>query len=311
MAGHQSTGGFELPGRSLEGPMRVTQRSQTLALQRYVSQNQERLSEAAIDISSGQSFSKASENPTATAKIQRVREISARFESYLAAGERMEGEFDAADSALSSANDILLRIRELAMQMGSGPKPTITFDGAEDLVEELKGAMVDIANTTFDDRYIFAGVNDQSQPYDAAGLFTGSTTVREVQVAEGSRVNGLSGEDIFGASAGEDIFTLFDDFSAALAAEDQNAILNLLDRIDASQDQVNSARTHYGNQTEAIFSARDFIESMLLVRTEQESALLDTDVVEAVSRLEAAKTELQASVQMSSEIEGLDILRYL
>jgi flagellar hook-associated protein 3 len=111
---------------------------------------------------------------------------------------------NATDTALTSANDLVGQIRALAVQglsgtMSDGDRLTIANQ-----LEQLKASLVDVANTNFDGKYLFAGTASAAKPFtsDSSGhvSYVGNNEVQTVLLGQDTKVPiNVPGSSVFQA----------------------------------------------------------------------------------------------------------------
>lgn len=126
------------------------------------------------------------------ALVDRWRETAATSKPYL----------DASNSALDSAQDLIGQIRALAVQGLSATMVDSDRDGLANQIESLKASLVDIANTSFDGKYLFGGTNSNSKPFkvgaDGKVAYRGNDELHSVILGLGVEVPiNVPGSDIF------------------------------------------------------------------------------------------------------------------
>lgn len=126
------------------------------------------------------------------ALVERWRETASTSKPYL----------DAANSALDSAQDIIGQIRSLAVQGLSATIDGTGRDGLAHQIESLKSTLLDIANTSFDGKYLFGGTVSNSKPFASAAngqvAYRGNDELHSVLLGLGVEVPiNVPGSDIF------------------------------------------------------------------------------------------------------------------
>ena len=95
----------------------------------------------------------------------------------------------------------------------------------------MKEHLLDIANTEFHGRYVFSGAAYDTASFDATFAYAGSTTGSEIDISSTRSVAvGYDGSSVFQGTV--DLFQTLDDFATALAADDGDAIRDLIDDFD-------------------------------------------------------------------------------
>lgn len=291
--------------------MRVTERAKMLALKRRVQRHSRQIEESSEQIASGRRLRARDQDPVAAAQLERLRQTQARQDGFARAGQTAREELEVADGALSSAADVLRDARDLAIQLGSGPRTPGQLEAASAEVGQLFDALRGVANTSHRGQHVFGGVRSDVAPFDAAGQFQGSAQLREVDYRPGESVRQADGASAFGASGGVDAFATLDALQGALQAGDQDRARLLGDDLREALTQITGERQALGAQVDTLDQAEAFRQNMQLELDEQASALGDADIAEAATRLQLARTGFQATIEASARFNALDILRNL
>ena len=187
-----------------------------------------------------------------------------------------------ADSAAGSISDILVRMRELAMQASTG---TLSDDDRTLVQEEVTALISQIGDvatrTTFNGNKLLDG----SVAASAAGGFDIQTGLDTGQVVN------ITIADLQAAALGVDAL----DFSTAAGA--QGALATL----DTAIDTVATERANLGAQQNRLSSAVDNLTSSVTNLSESKSRIEDADFSVESTNLAAAGILAQASTAMLAQ----------
>ena len=245
-----------------------------------------------------------SDDPVAAAAGRREASRLERSDSHEKIVNAGMAALQLADSALSQVNDQLTRMRELAIQMATESIDSSQRDAAAHEVSELRNALRNLANSEHAGRYVFAGLRDDTEPFDAAGAYGGDSNARELEVAPGVRLsNGLTGDVVFsGAGGGTDLFATSEAFEIALRNNDIAGVRSALTDFDAAQSQISDARGQLGGQQNAFDVARSVLERTRLDATQRQEDLVAVNTAESYLDLTRAQETLTAAVQIASQL---------
>jgi flagellar hook-associated protein 3 FlgL len=206
------------------------------------------------------------------------------------------------DAALYQTEDIMRRIRDIAIQ---GANDSYNGSDKDSMIQELSGLrdqLISIGNTSSGDRFIFAGYRDDRPPYDAAGVYTGDTAAATVEISRNVSMQfGVTGEAIFG-TAGNDVFTTITNLQTALGTSNGLAASAAVAEIDTRFEQVRAVHSQVGINGNAL----DISESVVLrakdTATERRSSLIDIDAALAYTDLARAQNALAAAIQIAGQL---------
>jgi flagellar hook-associated protein 3 FlgL len=282
--------------------MRVTDSMLFNNMKRNVALRQADYAQAQERAVSGHRIAQPSDDPFSFAQGRSETANHARAQSYERTIGIAKPSLQAADSALFEVDDIMGRIRDIAVQGGND---ALNGNDRQTLSQELtslRDQLVTLANSQSGDRFIFAGYKDAVAPYDAAGAYTGDTSVQHVEVARGVTMSmGLTGEQVFG-TAGNDIFTTITSMQTALASNVGSAVSDLITEVDTRLDLMRSAHSQIGVQ----MNGADVAEAVA-VRNQDlalaaRSQLIDNDPADAYSDLARAQSALSAAIAIAAQL---------
>jgi flagellar hook-associated protein 3 FlgL len=218
------------------------------------------------------------------------------------------------ESELSSANDLLVRAREIAIAQATATAWDETRDAGAMEVEQIIEQMQALANAQYNGRYIFAGTRTDQAPFDISYDYTGTDEKLSAQI--GKDVNfeySISGASVFTDQGknGIDIFKTLTDLNTALESNDPTGIRDQLDNLQSGADQVNQNIAECGSRMNRLEAAQNTLADLDLNLTEMISNTEDVDFTELITQLTMKETALQASYSMASKIGNLTILDFL
>jgi flagellar hook-associated protein 3 FlgL len=160
------------------------------------------LSQTQLALGNGKAIQTPADNPAAAARAVDVSSANAQNDQYTRNIQSANTRLSAEESTLSSAGDILDRIRTLTLE---GMNGTQTDQSRQAIATELKqtlGQLVALGNTKDGQgEYLFAGSRTSTQPFSQSDLsvtYSGDQNQRMVAAAAGLQVaTGDSGSDVF------------------------------------------------------------------------------------------------------------------
>ncbi|MCC6876613.1 MAG: flagellar hook-associated protein FlgL [Sandaracinaceae bacterium] len=277
--------------------MRVSDSTLSDLLQRNLTERRESYFRAQQQASSGLRVAKPSDDPVAagTARGLASRERRAAASASMAAESR--DELIAVDSVLASAVDVMARARELAIQTGNDTMSASDRAAAAAEVGSLRDQMLALANTQLDGHYVFGGIASESAPYDAAGAFVGSTSVREIELGPGVRVATQVSGDVFSG-----VFATLDSLEVALNGDDGPTIRASLTDLTRGLDQLASGRTEAGTLQQNLQVVGSVAQRVADNAQARRSGLVDADTFDTLSRMMLAESALSQAVSLASRL---------
>lgn len=269
-------------------------------------------------ISTGRKIERGSQDPAAAAQLRNVarREAMAGVEGDNAA--RLRQDLGAADDELEAVTALLQRARELAVQAANTPtgadgRRAIAFE-----LEQLTKELFSRANgTTLTGEPLFAGQSSDT-PFvrDAAGnvSYVGTATSGAVPVAPGTAIErGLPGSEVFAfdlAGTPTTAFAVLGGLAAALqggAPDPVAAAGAAIAGIDAALDTANRATTILGTRMAWVEQVQQQQADRGIALAERRSRVGDTDIADAIARLQQSLTALEASQAAFARVSALTL----
>jgi flagellar hook-associated protein 3 FlgL len=285
-------------------------------------QKQTQLAETQQQVSTGNRLLRPSDDPVASVRLLGLERNINLAEQYQTNADAAENKLTITDGILSTATDILQRIRELAVQSLNDTNDANARSGIAEEIAQLNETLVSLANTTdANGEYLFSGYQSGTQAFDTTTPYTynGDTGQRNLRVGTGYLVEiNEVGSDIFVStnvdSSTQTIFETIDDFVAALNSNSVNTAPNdgdFLTNLDTAMDQVLAARTRIGTRLNAIDQQRAVNEATIASLETNISQLKDLDYAEAITRLNAQSVGLEAAQQSYVRVQGLSLFNFL
>lgn len=146
---------------------RVTNLETTDSLVQNIFERRLALEKVRTNIASGVKIAVASEDPGKSGTILNLQATAGRIERHKERIAFATGILEHQESTVDSADSIMVRAKEIATQ---GANETLSYRDRQLLAEEvfqLRDALVSLANTTFQGRYLYGAADDDDPPFDA------------------------------------------------------------------------------------------------------------------------------------------------
>jgi flagellar hook-associated protein 3 FlgL len=255
------------------------------------------------EVSSGMRVAKPSDDPTAWAAAERAKLHRTLSQGTVSAVAASRDRLDETDAALSTIGDSVSAIRTLAVQ---GASSTYNAEDRAALAENVRSLMASAlgaANArSTDGEYLLAGTASLTQPFDAAGVYTGNATARSIPIGEGANaVATVTGAELTSA-AGVDVFPLLDRVANALAANDPVALAATLGELETATKQVGLARTRVGGAMNVLDDTKLAHAALQENLSREISGRVEADTVASASALAKASQALEVSRAVTSHV---------
>lgn len=328
--------------------MRAVQATTYRSLQSYLDKASERMSKLQIETATGKRLNRASDDPTAIHPALDARSQVTISERYIDTIDSGLHRVDNMDSQFEHIENILQRVREIAISAVNGSLGSEVLQTYADEVGQLKAELIDTANAQVDGKYLFAGYQTTTKPfaanpaydpltydptiYDPIGnpppvLYQGDAGQMNLEIAPGELVRvGVDGgtfflglEDINADGAydnsdnvvGTDLFHQLTLLEADLRANDQTAVSTRLNSFDPAIEQARRERSMIGHVGNRLETARSQMEDVKIDMEAMRSRYEDADIVETITNLQLQQQAFQAALNVTGQVSELSILDYL
>jgi flagellar hook-associated protein 3 FlgL len=220
-----------------------------------------------------------------------------------------------ADRSLGEAQNLISRVRELAVQARSD---TTSAQGRATIAQEVRQLhrqLIQLANTEVSGQPVFAGTKTDAPPFvlgvgDAVS-YQGNSESQSIAVGPGQTTQiVLPGDQVF-TGATTNIFTDLANFLTALETNNRAGIETGIGALDQATVQISIAQGQIG----AIANRLDTAQGTSQIVSEAiQKALSDqtgTDLATALTELQLQQTAYQATSQTFTRLFDSSLLRFL
>ena len=299
--------------------MRITNSITTQNALRTMHRGQRDMALASDRVTTGLRFQRASEDPNAAGQLMRTTGSLRALEQYRRNVDAATARASAEESVLDQVTTVLTRASELGIAQATGTATAETRRIAKAEVDQLFRFAVGLANTRYTDSYLFGGGQAAVAPFaidetDPAALdFTTTSPTGElkVEIAAGHLMSTThDGTQVFG-TATEGVLAALRDMSAALGANDQDAIGASLDQVKAQLGATQSLIGDVGARMSQLEVTGANLNALEITLTTFKSDLQEVDFEEAVTELVGRQTAFQAAMLATSKVMGMNLTDYV
>ena len=293
--------------------MRVTYKMLLSSLINNIGNITERMNNLEKQSATGKRINKPSDDPAAYNKslnFKSLKKSMTQFEKNLSSAKDW---LSTTDSALGSADDLLIRAKEIAL---ASSNDTVDPQQRKTAAIEISGIydqIVQVANTKLGSKYIFSGTNVLTESFQSDGTYTGNSKDIDIEIDIKKRMTvNFSGEDIFkGTSGGEDIFDVLTDLKTALETDNGDGIRSQIGRIDDSINQILDYRANTGAKVNQIDRTKEWFDNSKSRLDVLISDNEDADLIEVITKLAKEQSAYQATLATTSKIMSNSLTQFL
>ncbi|HXX44780.1 MAG TPA: flagellar hook-associated protein FlgL [Candidatus Acidoferrales bacterium] len=277
-----------------------------------IEQAQQAAQTATQELATGRSVNNLSDNPAAAASLVNNNALTSENDQYLTNLGDLQGKFQAADSALNTAVQLMTSAISLGTEGATGTISAADRQVIAQQVQGLQQQMLALSNTTYEGTYVFSGTDVTTQPFtqnnaSPSGVqYSGNSGVTNVSIGdEQSMQTNLPGDQIF-ANANGNIFQALNDLVNAL---------NSGTGIDAANEEVSQAfsqlttqRVFYGNALNQVQNSQNYLNQEQVNLSALQNQLVGADMTKVIADQSQSQTAEQAALSATAQILSLPTL---
>lgn len=181
--------------------MRVTDKMTQANSMEGLRRSRARMQDIQTKLSTMKEINRPSDNPAGTVTLMQTRKMDAQAGHFLQASDLAKSFLESTESTIGELNDILVRLKEIAIGQASS---TASEDTRRIVSEDVKQALAQlktIAHRRIGDRYLFSGFNTSQPPIDDRGNYLGDKGEMKVEIGPNSYVPiNVTAMDVFGVT---------------------------------------------------------------------------------------------------------------
>lgn len=261
-------------------------------------------------LQTGKKITKLSDDPLVAIKGIGHRTEVARVQQHQRNLNEIKNWYDNSDSALDKATSAMQRMRELAIQASNGTNDEDELESIRMEVEQLRSHMVDIVNTSVNDKYIFNGTNTNTPPFskeDNYLVFDDSEVLISISDETTLKAN-ISGKAVFGDEE-SGIFGAIDNFIERL--KNGENISASISELDDGIDKIINARADLGARMNRLELVENRLSEQEILATKSMSENEDVGYAEAITNLITQESIHRAALAAGSRIIQPSLIDFL
>lgn len=300
--------------------MRVTHQLIKNNVMRNIHNNLGRMSKLQNMLSSGKQLSKPSDDPVRVARVMSHNTTLARSDQYKRNIHSANSWMNVTEGALQHIGDVLQRARELAIKGATGTNSEGSRRAIAMEIDELTNVLVQLGNTSYEGRYIFAGYQTNDEPFSrdksllesgepTSVTYTGDDGILTWEVAPQVTIRGnITGNELF---LDLDIFATMDNLEKALLDGDDAAMQEAIGKLSAAVDHILDKRASIGAITNGLETVMEKYLSDDIAFKELRSQLEDIDFAEMYMNFAVMESIYRASLSAGARIIQPSLLDFL
>jgi len=269
------------------------------------------------ELATGRRVNVPSDDPAAAAADVQNKALQAQNDQYLQNTTNLDGELQTADSTLSSVVSALNQAISLGVEGANSGLPTADQQAIAQQIQGIQSQMVQLANTSYQGTYIFAGTATQSPPYaldptQPSGVrYSGNSGVNTVEISPGRSIQtNLPGSQVFQGPGG-DVMGSLQQLVTALQGGNIANIGAATTQLSTALNYVSQQRVFYGSAVDQLNANESFLQQEQVNLQSEENTLVGVNLATAATGLSQARTAESATLAALAQIIPQSLLNYL
>ena len=286
---------------------------------------QNRLAKTQAQMAETKQILNPSDAPDQAAAIQRLKGEVDRQEKNSGMLKIAQSRYKAEEAALNSANDVLIRLKELTIQAANG---TVASNDRQAIAAEmstLKDQLLSLGNSRDDNgNYLFSGTRVRTPAFqvDSSGAvqYMGDQTQTRIPAGVDRTVlYTRSGTDVFsrvvrqtnGVTTSVGFFDSLDRLITAVKNSNQQTIQDGVGDLSQMHDNITLTLAQTGSDQSVVQSQLDILDQTTIRLKSTLSEIEDLDYAKAVTQMNKEMLALQSAMGSFSKISGLSLFDYI
>ncbi len=288
--------------------MSITTDALTQMLANQLSNQENNLSQLQTQIATGKQLNRPSDNPTA---VTQVMALSSQASQMMSWQSNLSMATSWLNAVSSTSNDVMQAMQSaetlLLQAANQGVQNPSSYQAMGKQLQGIVANLVDLSNTQFDGRAMFAGTSASMQAYDSSGNFLGNNDVPTVVIGPGQgsgQTVGLSvpGTSLFGVGT-SNVFNVLTTVANALLSgtPTSSQISSALNGIKSNISTAEQASAILGTSALTVNSVSSALTAQITSIQANQANLQDLNVTTATTQLNEDMTNYQAALWAASK----------
>ncbi|WP_251554711.1 flagellar hook-associated protein FlgL [Neobacillus muris] len=295
--------------------MRVTQSMLNQNMLFNLQRSNQAMEKYQNQLATGKNITKPSDDPVTAVRGMFYRSSLNEIDQYKRNTDDGTSWMTATDEALNEVTSVLQRVRELTVQGENGANDDSARFAIAEEINQLKDHLGEVANTQMAGRYLFAGTDVKTPPYDAAAKQFTNTNTQNLQLQVGQNNNvqiNVLGTDVFHYTEDgtEGIFKVLENLVTKFTANDSSAPTGL-EELDSQIDNILKHRAELGARMNRMELSASRIEGLEISTTQMLAQEEDADMTIVITNLQAQENVQRAALSAGARIIQPSLVDFL
>lgn len=281
--------------------MRITDAMLAGRIVDSINESKARLGDLQNILSTGKRINKPSDDPLRISSAFNLKKELQEIDQYLRNAETATTWIDLTTQTLTQVSEILNSARIIALRESNATATYESRVASAQEVKNLKAQLLNLANTSFQGKYLFSGTKTLTKPFSEDGTYQGDGGEIQIQIEDRQTITvNVPGNQVF--QGNEDVFAVLSDLEQALNNNDTAAISSQIERLDSCLNQIHRWEGEFGGRGKRVEIFKSRLQDQTVGLTKLLSTTEDADVIKVITDLQHAGAAYQAALYAGREI---------
>jgi flagellar hook-associated protein 3 FlgL len=262
-------------------------------------------------------INRPSDGPVANARLMR---LNSQIESIGTYSENIKNSLSFVEHSVSSMEGIQTEVQDVLVELTNLSDSSVNadLDNYADKIDNALKTIIDLSNTEFDGKFLFAGTDHSAKPYgfnavnDAVELkISDNDGAHKIRISKNStqKVN-VTGKELFGDLDGTDIFntliSIRDDLRNGIKPSQSDR-----QKVEEFNSHILNKISYMGTVSNKLTNTSQLLENQEVELLELRSEEQDVDMAKAIMELQTEQYGLDLSYKISSMILPKSLMDFL
>jgi flagellar hook-associated protein 3 FlgL len=259
-----------------------------------------------------------SDDPNGVAAGIHLKDRISANEQFQKTIEFSKGMLERSETAVAGIQDNMMRLKELAIGMANGTYDHASRLAAAEEVREIMKEVVQLGNTTFNNRYVFSGFRSQTPSLSMDGKYLGDDGAVVLQIGENQfqQVN-VQARELFEANVDErgaghtNMIDTIEQLLSGLTNNSKDSIRFAISELDFQLEKTANFQAKVGSIVTGLNGAGERASRNVEQDKGTLSTVFDADIFEASSDFRRSEAVLQSTLLASTKLLQPSLLNFL
>jgi len=290
--------------------MRITQKIIHGEIQAELFKSMSRLQTISEEMASGKRIRRPSDDPLQTVKALSLRRNRDQFEAFLRNADDALSWLRFSDSALEGIENLISRAREIAIDQANAIYDQKIRANVAAEVRNILSQMLNLANSSFNGRYIFAGSATTSVPFseeEGGFVYRGNSEelLREIGPGDIVPVNAILSDKMV------NVLNEIKGLEEALSENDVEGIRGKIGALEDGLDRILEARADVGARSARVEMTKNFLLDQKTEMARLLSETEDADIADVITRFAQEQNAYRIALEVAARIIQPSLIDFL